>query len=119
MKICIFVDLLVLFLSPEKVVKVTKTLHIDGLDVREHGDITLSCTVNTLTKAPIWLHNGKELKYGARVSALAKGHTHTLTILNVQIKDEGSYTVAFGDVLSETQVTVKGKLLFCFIYYMI
>lgn len=91
----------------EEPVKITKPL--TDAEVDEKGEITLTCEVNKLNKKPVWLMDDEEIKPSDRVKVTSRGLVHKLTIQTAKLHDEGKYTVAFGDVKSTANLTVKRK----------
>ena len=89
-------------------VRITKPLA--DMEVNEKDELILTCEVNKLGKKPVWYLDDEEITPSDRVKATSRGLIHKLTIQNAKPHDEGKYTVAFGDVKSPANVTVKGKI---------
>ena len=83
--------------------------------VDEKEEVTLTCEVNKLGKKPVWFLDDEEIKPNDRVKVTSRGLVHKLTIQTSKLHDEGKYTVAFDDVKSTANLTVKRKLVLSFI----
>ncbi|XP_053389223.1 uncharacterized protein LOC128552217, partial [Mercenaria mercenaria] len=102
------------FKVSEKPLKIIENLHVATaeINVRVNADIILTCRVDQNSNNSVWRHNGKEIKPCDRLRVSVQELEHKLTIYNATLEDEGDYTVDYGDVKSNTTLTLKENPVF-------
>ncbi|CAH1802739.1 unnamed protein product, partial [Owenia fusiformis] len=73
----------------------------------ENQTITLECEVSKPDIPAKWYIDGKEIQHGGRYEIRIEGTNHFLTIKEVQLDDEGDYTIKIADKQSTGGVFVE------------
>ena len=75
-----------------------------------HQKTTLKAEVSGNVEDSVWLLNGDPLPRDVRFETSIDRTGHTLSIRDLQLKDQGEYTLLVDYLQSTAKLTVKGKL---------
>uniref|UniRef100_A0A3P9K2F2 Obscurin-like protein 1 n=1 Tax=Oryzias latipes TaxID=8090 RepID=A0A3P9K2F2_ORYLA len=75
----------------------------------EKHRVILECTVSSPRGSATWYKGKRELESSDRVEIVADGCSHKLVIHQVDVEDEGTYSIEIGEHTSQAKLLVEGK----------
>ncbi|KAM8871723.1 obscurin-like protein 1a [Synchiropus picturatus] len=77
----------------------------------EKHRVILECTVSSPQCAATWYKEGEELETSKQVEILVDDCTHKLVIKQVELEDEGTYSIEVGEHISKAKLLVEAQAL--------
>lgn len=94
----------------------TFRLPLVNQEVMEGNSVILHCELSKASSLVEWRRGKELLKYGDKYQVRKKELQVEMKILDLSVSDSGEYSCVCGEQATSALVTVKGDLLYNFVY---
>lgn len=83
---------------------------LEDLSVKEREAAKFDCELSIPNVKVVWRVGEQEIEPSPKYAITEDGKTHTLLISKCRPKDSGPVSCAYGDIVTEANLTVEGEI---------